>query len=158
MTLCQGTGKEGDAEAAAALAAAAAAAVEANVRSRAGPFPCLPARFPCVSIAHGQHNCRAQSSTHHVAAHAPLPPCHVPCSQGAAANGDGAPAAAPAPEDEAEDSPELHPLKEALQRARLRLEEASGIRWVGVDCASACRLPNPPGSLDSAPAGRRPRC
>lgn len=31
-----------------------------------------------------------------------------------------------------ENNPELHPLKEALQRARMRLEEATGIRCVCV--------------------------
>lgn len=31
-------------------------------------------------------------------------------------------------DEEVENNPELHPLKEALQRARLRLEEATGIR------------------------------
>ncbi|PSC73360.1 K(+) efflux antiporter chloroplastic-like [Micractinium conductrix] len=53
-----------------------------------------------------------------------------------AAEGNGAsalPAAAAAvapevDEEEAENNPELHPLKEALQRAKLRLEEATGIR------------------------------
>ncbi|KAL4419272.1 hypothetical protein ABPG77_008322, partial [Micractinium sp. CCAP 211/92] len=56
-------------------------------------------------------------------------------SNGTEANGSGAagrPAAEPLEEElsdeEVENNPELHPLKEALQRAQLRLEEATGIR------------------------------
>ncbi|PRW61490.1 K(+) efflux antiporter chloroplastic-like [Chlorella sorokiniana] len=54
---------------------------------------------------------------------------------GAAARANGAGAAAKAAqagdsddEELVENNPELHPLKEALQRARMRLEEATGIR------------------------------
>ncbi len=66
--------------------------------------------------------------------------CHHPradpaagflCLQGSGAA--GRPAAEPLEEElsdeEVENNPELHPLKEALQRAQLRLEEATGIRW-----------------------------
>jgi hypothetical protein len=49
--------------------------------------------------------------------------------QGAGAAAAAASAAAAAEVDEAEDNPELHPLNEALRRARMRLEEATGIRW-----------------------------
>jgi hypothetical protein len=58
----------------------------------------------------------------------PLAACYV--SQGAGAAAAAAAAATAAAEvDEAEDNPELHPLNEALRRARMRLEEATGIRW-----------------------------
>lgn len=48
----------------------------------------------------------------------------------AEANGTSSPAESVAlmGEELVEDNPELHPLKEALQRAKLRLEEATGIR------------------------------
>ena len=49
-----------------------------------------------------------------------------------------APAGAAADHEPVEDNPELHPLKEALQRARLRLEEATGIR-----CPRALHAPPP---------------
>ncbi|KAL4424105.1 hypothetical protein ABPG75_001406 [Micractinium tetrahymenae] len=55
-------------------------------------------------------------------------------NNGMEANGAGAapgpalPAEDEVSDEEVENNPELHPLKEALQRARLRLEEATGIR------------------------------
>jgi hypothetical protein len=42
--------------------------------------------------------------------------------------GSNSPALPPSKPDEAESSPELHPLREALQRALVRKEEATGIR------------------------------
>ena len=53
----------------------------------------------------------------------------------ARANGAAAKAAEAGDSDDeelVENNPELHPLKEALQRARMRLEEATGIRCVCV--------------------------
>jgi len=82
----------------------------------------------CKLTATPPHCSTSQSPLHR------SPPPQEGNGAAARANGNGAAAkAAPAgdsdDEELVENNPELHPLKEALQRARMRLEEATGIRW-----------------------------
>ena len=117
--VCKGGSKEGDIEATAA---------EGNVRgmgswldaNRAAVW--LPS-VPQAAVPAGWLPCLLTATDG----------CACPSSlQGASALPAAAAAVAPeVDEEEAENNPELHPLKEALQRAKLRLEEATGIRWVG---------------------------
>lgn len=132
--MCGGKGKESDAEAAAAaLAAAVAAAVDANVSSFrlwgfchgfCGSF-CLQTMHVAFSLPANARSVLPPLPTDSQASPPRQRVMPAACRLACVSQGAGAAAAA---EDNQEDNPELHPLKEALQRARMRLEEATGIR------------------------------